>query len=170
VHFLLCFFLFQLNGLNSFFWANGVCLSCFRTTRTVAASKIPWDIGMRQEQNWRDLAAQGCCGPNQVGRIAVIWTQRICQLEKYMEFWQILVGLFAVRVLVLTCPDDFPWLRKHITYKITVENCWTSIAFQVFPDLPWHLRLQVPRREVIPAFTMLDLRIEESQVRGTQWK
>ena len=86
-----CCVFFQLNGLNRFFWADGVCLSCFQTTRTVAASKIPWDIGMRQEQNWRDLAAQGCCGPNKVGRIAVIWTHAFVNLKNTRNFGRFLL-------------------------------------------------------------------------------
>ena len=90
------------------------------------------------------------------GSSGVLWTQsswkdccdldtRICQLEKYMEFWQILVvslvGLFAIRVL---SPDMSWWLSmasqtyylQDYSRKLLNQYClpgvsWSAVTSKV---------------------------------------
>ena len=108
-----------------------------RTTRTVAASKIPWDIGMRQEQNWR-LAAQGCC---QIKFEGLLWFGHThLPTWKINCNWQILGGLVAIRVLSL----DMSWLSmasqpyylQDYSRKLLNQYClpgvsWSAVTSKV---------------------------------------
>ena len=147
--FVVVFFSVEIKLFNSFI---GLTVFAFRptTTRTVAASKTPWDIGMRQEQNWRLAAQWSIHGFAK----AACEGERCSPLEgllgpghTYMPTWKIYcywmlladscgrVGLlFAIRVL----SSDMSWWLSTASQTCYLQDCcWKFLNLYCLPGISW---------------------------------
>ena len=108
------------------------------TTRTVAASKTPWDIGMRQEQNWR-LAAQWSIHG---------FAKAACEGERFsplkglpgpghthLPTWKILVC--RVGLLFVLSSDMSWWLSMASQTCYLQDCCWKFLNLYCLPGVSW---------------------------------